>query len=105
MSGHHTLMFLSLSFFLPSPLKAKKQNLKKKKKVKTRSTFWPDGGVGRIPSLPCTTKSRITTNLISINIQKCQKIKIHGDPTTRDLKKQSTRLTRPVRYTDGENMR
>ena len=34
-----------------------------------------DGGVGRNPSLPRTTKRRITTNLKSIKNQKCQKIK------------------------------
>ena len=47
--------------------------------------------------LPCTTKRRITTNLKSINNQKCQKIKLHGTPTTMELKKQSNRTTRPVR--------
>ena len=56
-----------------------------------------DGGTGRNPSLPHTTKRRITTNLKSINNQKCQKIKLHGTPTTKELKKQSTRPTRPVR--------
>ena len=56
-----------------------------------------DGGIGRNPSLPCTTKRRITTNLKSINNQKCQKIKLHGTPTTKELKKKSARTTRPVR--------
>ena len=37
--------------------------------------------------LPRTTKRRITTNLKSINNQKCQKIKLHGTPTTEKLKK------------------
>ena len=37
-----------------------------------------DGGVGRNPLLPRTTKRRRTTNLKSINNQKCQKIKLHG---------------------------
>ena len=41
-------------------------------------------------------KRRITTNLKTINNQKCQKIKLHGTPTTKGLKKQSTRPTRPV---------
>ena len=49
-----------------------------------------DGGVGRNPSLPHTTKRRITTNLKSINNQRCQNIKLHGAPTTKELKKQST---------------
>ena len=57
-----------------------------------------DGGVGGNPSLPCTTNRRITTNLKSINNQKCQKIKLHGTLTTKELKKKSTRATRPVRW-------
>ena len=56
-----------------------------------------DGGIGRNPSFPYTTKRRITTNLKSINNQKCEKIKLHGTPTTKKLKKKSTRTTRPVR--------
>ena len=43
----------------------------------------------------------ITTNLKSINNQKCQKIKLHGTLTTKELKKKSTRTTRLVR-TQGE---
>ena len=60
--------------------------------------------LGRNLSLPPTTK-RITTNLKSINNQKCQKIKLHGTQTTKELKKQSTRPTRPVRRVDRENWR
>ena len=56
-----------------------------------------DEGVGRNPSLPHTTKRRITTNLKSINNQKCQRIKLHGTLTTIELKKWSNRTTRPVR--------
>ena len=56
-----------------------------------------DGGVGRNLSLPCTTKRRITTNLKSINNQKDQKIKLHGTPTTTELKKQSNKTARLVR--------
>ena len=52
-----------------------------------------NGGVNRNPLLPCTTKRRITNNLKSINKQKVQKIKLHGNPTTKELKKQSTRTT------------
>ena len=55
-----------------------------------------DGSVDRNPSLPCTTKTRITTNLKTINNPKWQKIKLHGTPTTKELKKKLTR-TRPVR--------
>ena len=62
-----------------------------------------DRGVGRNLLLPHTTERRITTNLKSINNQKCQKIKLHGTPTTTELKKQSTRTTRLVRLEDGEN--
>ena len=47
--------------------------------------------------LPHTTKRRKTTNLKSINHQKCQKIKLHGTPTTTELKKQSKRTSRLVR--------
>ena len=60
-----------------------------------------DGGVSRNPSLPHTTKRRTTTNIKSINNQKCQKIKLHGAPTTKELKKQWNRINRPVR-THGE---
>ena len=45
-----------------------------------------------------TTKRRITTNLKTKNNQKCQKIKLCGTLTTKELKKQSTRTTRPVRW-------
>ena len=48
--------------------------------------------------LPHTTKRRITTKLKSVNNQKCKKIKLHGTPTTTELKKQSNRTTRPVRW-------
>ena len=37
-----------------------------------------DGGVGRNALPPSTTKRRVTTNLKTINNQKCQKIKLHG---------------------------
>ena len=76
-----------------------------------------DGGIGRNPSLPHTTKRRITTNLKSINNQKCQEMKLYGTPTSKELKKQSTkkkkkerktqstRPTRLVRWVDRENLR
>ena len=41
--------------------------------------------------LPHTTKIKITTNLKTINKQKCQKIKLHGTLTTKELKKHSSR--------------
>ena len=46
-----------------------------------------DGGIGRNTSLPCRTKRRITTNLKTTNNQNCQNIKLHGTPTTKELKK------------------
>ena len=62
--------------------------------------FWSSGqdrGIGRHPLLPHTPKRRMTTNLKSINNQKCQNIKLHETLTTKELKKKSTRITRPVR--------
>ena len=44
--------------------------------------------------LPRTAKRRIRTNLKSVNKQKHRKIKLHGTPTTKELKKISTRTTR-----------
>ena len=55
----------------------------RKQKLTTKSSG-QDGGVGGNPSLPCTTKRRITTNIKSINNQKCQKIKPHGTPITKE---------------------
>ena len=67
------------------------------KKTRQRSSS-QDGVIGRNPLLPHATKRRVTTNLTSINNQKFQKIKLHGTLTTKELKKQSTRTTRPVRW-------
>ena len=50
-------------------------------------TFGQDGGVGRYTLPPHTTKRRTTTNLKTKNNQNCQKIKLYGSLTTRDLKK------------------
>ena len=36
---------------------------------------------------PCTTKRRTTTNLKTKNTQNCQKIKLNGSLTMKDLKK------------------
>ena len=66
-------------------------------KIKSSSSS-QDGDVGRDPSLPPTTKRRITTNLKSINNQMCQKIKLYGILTTKELKKKSSRTTRPARW-------
>ena len=41
--------------------------------------------------LPHTTKRRITTSLKTENNQNCQKIKLYGSPTTKELKKHSSR--------------
>ena len=65
---------------------------------KNRGSSSQDGDVGRNPSLPCTTKRRIITNLKSINNQKCQKTQLHGTLRTKELKKKSPRTTRLVRW-------
>ena len=49
------------------------------------------GDICRNASPPPTTKRRITTNLKTINNQNCQKFKLHGSPTTKELKKHSSR--------------
>ena len=46
-----------------------------------------DGGVGRYIVLPHTTKRRTTTNLKAKNNQNCQKNKLYGSLTARELKK------------------
>ena len=43
---------------------------------------------------PCTTKRRTTTNLKTKNNQNCQKIKLYGSLTTKELKKKHS--FRPV---------
>ena len=48
-----------------------------------------DGGVGRKASFPHTTKRRTTINLKTVNNQKCQKIKLHGAPTNKELNSQT----------------
>ena len=53
-----------------------------------------DGAVGRYTLPPHTTKSRTTTNLKTKNYQNCQKIKLHGSLTTKELKKKHS--FRPV---------
>ena len=55
--------------------------------LRNRRSSSQDGGVGRNPSLPCTNKRRIITNLKSINKQKSQKIKLQGTLTTKKSKK------------------
>ena len=50
-----------------------------------------DGHIGRNALLPYTTKRRITTNLKTKNSQNYQKIKLHGSPITKELKKHSSR--------------
>ena len=51
---------------------------------------------------PCTTKRRTTTNLKAKNNQNCQKIKLYGSPTTKELKKLSPRLLGGVEMEDGQ---
>ena len=50
----------------------------------TCDTSGQEGGIGQYTVPPCTTK-RITTNLK--NKQNCQKIKLYGNPTTKEVKK------------------
>ena len=66
------------------------------KEIKRKSSS-QDGSIGRNPSLPHTTKRRLTTNLKSINNQKHQKIKLYRTPTTKELRK--TQPEQPDWYT------
>ena len=53
-------------------------------------TSGQDGSIGRY-TLPCpTTKRRTTKNLNTKNNQNCQKIKLCGSQTTKELKKKHT---------------
>ena len=54
-------------------------------------TSGQDRGVGRHTVPPHTTKRRTTTNLKTQNHQNCQKIKLYGSLTTKELKKHSFR--------------
>ena len=55
-----------------------------------------DGGIGRNPSPPCTTKRRKTTNIKSINNQKGQKNQTSWNSNNQRIK-QSNRTTGPLR--------
>ena len=46
-----------------------------------------DGDIGRHTFPPRTAIRKITTNLKTKYNQNCQKIKLYGSPTTKDLKK------------------
>ena len=72
---------------------------------KLTTVFWPRWSIGRNPLLPCTTKRRITTNLKSINNQKCHKIKLYGTPTTKELKKTIYQNNQTCKVADGGNPR
>ena len=50
-------------------------------------TSGQDGGVGRHTVPPHTTKRRTTTNLKTKPKHNCQKIKLYGSLTTKELKK------------------
>ena len=53
--------------------------------------------------LPCTTKRRMTTYLNIKNNQNCQKIKLYGSPTTKEIKKKhSSRLVGGAERTRGK---
>ena len=58
-----------------------------------KETSGQDGGVGRYTVPPHTTK-RTTTHFKTKNNQNCQKIKLYGSPTTKELKKKHS--FRPV---------
>ena len=57
--------------------KVEKNTQAEQQKEKRTLSSGQDGAVGRNTLLPLTTKRRITTNLKTINNQKCQKIKLH----------------------------
>ena len=57
-------------------------------------TSGQDGGIGRYTVSPHTTKRRTTTNLNTKNNQNCQKIKLYGSLTTKEIKKKHS--LRPV---------
>ena len=46
-----------------------------------------NGGIGRYTSLHCTTKRRATTTIKTNYNQNCQKIKLHGTLTTKEVRK------------------
>ena len=46
-----------------------------------------DGGIGTYALIPHTMKRRTTTKLKTKTNQNCQKIKLYGSPTTKELKK------------------
>ena len=50
-------------------------------------TSGQDGGIDRYTLPSFTTKRKITTNLKTSNNQNCQKIKLYGGLTTKELKK------------------
>ena len=55
--------------------------------LKKYTTSVQDEGIGRHALPPCATIRRITINLKRKNTQNCQKFKLYGSPTTKDLKK------------------
>ena len=65
--------------------------------LRKRQTSSQDGGIHRYILPPCTTKTKITTNLKTKNNQNCQKIELYGSLTTKELKnKHSFRLVELV---------
>ena len=54
--------------------------------MKKCGTSGQDGSVGKHSSPPCTTTAKITTKLQN-NYQNCQKIKLYGSLTTKELTK------------------
>ena len=66
-------------------------NKQESKLKKEASECWPRWRCRQKHLIPCTTKRRIKNNLKTINNQKCQRIKLYGTPTTKELKKHSSR--------------
>ena len=65
-------------------------------------TSGQDRGVGRY-TLPSHTTKRTIINFKTKNNQNCQKIKLYGNPTTKELKKKdSSRPVRGVKRTCGK---
>ena len=74
----------------------KNRNQQKRKNIQKTSS--QDGGIGRHTVPPHTTKRRTTTNLKTKNNQNCQKIKVYGSLTTKEIKKKHS--SRPVGGTE-----
>ena len=74
-----------------------------KENILSIGTSGQDRGIGKYTLPPHTTKRRTKTNLKTKNNQNCQKIKLYGSPTTKELKKKhSPRLVGGAERTNGK---